>query len=381
MKEVQWSRVSSSVVLLCAFVGLYGLNVPHAHAIPVSTSIYISICGDGVVQPDEVCDDGTANNVGGYGSTTAQRHCNAGCQSFGPYCGDGVLQVRFGEQCDDGNAVSGDLCSATCQTETPVNQTTTGAPPVGSIPQVPGATQGTLSADTPTKVVLRGKAYPNALVNILLDGKVLGSVRSDSNADFFYTTTDITPGTATFSFSAQDAHGTNSLMSTVVFDVIESAVTTVANIFLPPTIELSSDHVIPGDLLTISGQSVPLSNVYTQVIPDATTSIISTVDGAGNWALQLDTSSFANGKHTAKGFFVLSDTVKSGFGQSVGFTVGPGSTIGGVSPDLNGDGKVNLVDFSIFLISWNTTNPRTDFNQDGITSLADFSIMLFNWTG
>jgi cysteine-rich repeat protein len=30
-------------------------------------------------------------------------------------CGDGILDS--GEQCDDGNNVSGDGCSATCQTE------------------------------------------------------------------------------------------------------------------------------------------------------------------------------------------------------------------------------------------------------------------------
>lgn len=35
-----------------------------------------------------------------------------------PVCGDGVLSASRGEQCDDGNATSGDGCSATCQLET-----------------------------------------------------------------------------------------------------------------------------------------------------------------------------------------------------------------------------------------------------------------------
>ena len=34
-----------------------------------------------------------------------------------PGCGDGIVQVASGEQCDDGNTVSGDGCSATCQLE------------------------------------------------------------------------------------------------------------------------------------------------------------------------------------------------------------------------------------------------------------------------
>jgi hypothetical protein len=49
--------------------------------------------------------------------------------------------------------------------------------------------------------------------------------------------------------------------------------------------------------------------------------------------------------------------------------------------DLNGDGKVNLVDFSILLSFWGTSEENPDINGDGIVNLADVSIMLFNWTG
>lgn len=52
-----------------------------------------SVCGDGVVTPNEACDDGT--NDGSYGS------CTPDCKK-GPYCGDGLLQPEGGEECDDG---------------------------------------------------------------------------------------------------------------------------------------------------------------------------------------------------------------------------------------------------------------------------------------
>jgi cysteine-rich repeat protein len=66
-------------------------------------------CGDGVVEPDlgERCDDGV--NGGGYGE------CAPGCV-LGPYCGDGVVQGAY-EQCDDGNNVAGDGCSPDCLTK------------------------------------------------------------------------------------------------------------------------------------------------------------------------------------------------------------------------------------------------------------------------
>ena len=60
-------------------------------------------CGDGFVWAgQEVCDDG--NQVSGDG-------CSGDCLSD-ETCGNGVVDV--GEACDDGNQVSGDGCSADC---------------------------------------------------------------------------------------------------------------------------------------------------------------------------------------------------------------------------------------------------------------------------
>jgi fibro-slime domain-containing protein len=54
-------------------------------------------CGDGIVSIGEECDDGAANNTGGYGK------CNADC-TLGPYCGDGIVQPQY-EDCDDGTKI------------------------------------------------------------------------------------------------------------------------------------------------------------------------------------------------------------------------------------------------------------------------------------
>jgi cysteine-rich repeat protein len=62
------------------------------------------LCGNGVVDAGEGCDDG--NPVDGDG-------CESTCAPTG--CGDEV--VGGGEQCDDGNLLNGDCCSAACQFE------------------------------------------------------------------------------------------------------------------------------------------------------------------------------------------------------------------------------------------------------------------------
>lgn len=48
--------------------------------------------------------------------------------------------------------------------------------------------------------------------------------------------------------------------------------------------------------------------------------------------------------------------------------------------DFNGDGKVNIYDFSILLSNWRTTKARYDLNKDGIIHIFDLSILLSNWT-
>lgn len=67
------------------------------------------VCGDGIVTPFEVCDDGTENNTGEFGK------CNPDCLGIGPYCGDGVLDPAH-EECDLGdlNLGSYDGCNADC---------------------------------------------------------------------------------------------------------------------------------------------------------------------------------------------------------------------------------------------------------------------------
>ncbi|MDY0003180.1 MAG: DUF4215 domain-containing protein [Polyangia bacterium] len=64
-------------------------------------------CRNGRLEPGEECDDGNYQDGDG---------CNADCGAE-TGCGNGILDV--GEQCDDDNRVSGDGCSATCLDEEP----------------------------------------------------------------------------------------------------------------------------------------------------------------------------------------------------------------------------------------------------------------------
>lgn len=93
-------------------------------------------CGNGILDPGEVCDDGNTTNGDGCdanckptgcgngvvtegeacddGNTASGDGCRADCTL--EVCGDGIVDA--GEECDDGNTESGDCCSSTCGAET-----------------------------------------------------------------------------------------------------------------------------------------------------------------------------------------------------------------------------------------------------------------------
>jgi cysteine-rich repeat protein len=70
----------------------------------------VGYCGDGIVQVGEACDLGKESNNGAY------RACTSYCQ-LAARCGDGIVQVCGYEECDDGNQLSNDGCSAFCNFE------------------------------------------------------------------------------------------------------------------------------------------------------------------------------------------------------------------------------------------------------------------------
>jgi cysteine-rich repeat protein len=65
-------------------------------------------CGDGMLQPEngEECDNGAEN--------AANKQCNLQCTENEHWCGDNALDD--GEECDDGNEVNEDNCTSGCTT-------------------------------------------------------------------------------------------------------------------------------------------------------------------------------------------------------------------------------------------------------------------------
>lgn len=341
-----------------------------------TTSLTLSICGNAIVDPGESCD--VPGETGVYSTTIAGRQCTNQCV-FGPYCGDGILQTTFGEECDDGNNNNGDFCSATCTIEP--------AGSGGGGSSGGGSRSGGGSAREPgeTQISVSGRGYPSRRVNILLDTEAVGSVQTNSSGNFEFTT-EADPGTASMGFWSTDLNGTRSITFNTTFDVTQGAITNVNGILIPPTLLISDQTVDPGAVITLSGQAIPNATVELHFGNNVRVERVQAgTDGV--WSLDFNTSVLSPGEYAVRARSVTGATslrTESSFSSSLQLFLGVDGRPSTPS-DLNRDGSVNLIDFSILIFWWQTnggdSNPPADINGNGNVGLEDFSILLFNWTG
>lgn len=387
--------------------------------VPTTVEITVS-CGNGFIEEAEVCDPGEPlQGVSqAIGTTTCDRYndiyghpylqgivgCMADCTDYtatGCYnCGNGYKEVA--EDCDQSDFgsktcmsygfVSGSLyCTEQCHVSVSncvAMAAEGGTPGGGTHGGGSGATTGYnpgTDVKTETKVTVKGKSYPNSDVHILVDGKVTGIVAADSKADFYFETTELPAGVASLGFWSEDKAGLKSTLLTLTLRVISGTVTSISGVFIAPTIDIDKESVRQGEAINIFGQTIPQTTVNVHINSETEHIVQADSNEAGNWNINFDTTPLEENFHTAKANFQLNvggNIIKSGFSKSVSFAI---SKLGGEAvckeADLNGDGRVNLTDFSILLFNWGSANACSDQNQNGKVDLIDFSIMMYYWTG
>jgi hypothetical protein len=240
-----------------------------------------------------------------------------------------------------------------------------------------------------SSVTMAGWAIPGASVMLFQDGVKAGTVTASSDGSFKYTFANIERGSYDFGALAVDSKGRQSAMYNTPFFVGQGTQNDISGVVIAPTLALSSDAIQAADPLSATGYATANSTVQLSV--EAQGSVASprtyfaTSTASGAWSIAVDTAPFAKGTYAVEAQATRADGSKSGRSKISPLQVGTGSknptgTCTNRS-DLNCDGKVNLIDFSILLTFWNTDDAHADINQDGKVGLSDFSIMLFNWTG
>lgn len=402
-----------TAIILIPFFGLRAVGF-----LPTSVEVILS-CGDGLAEGSEICDPGNPPDISpDIGTTTCQDFddifgnpfvsgsigCLADCSNFATSscytCGNTNKENE--EECD-GSDFGGNTCItfgfsggslqctndcrisiANCESPDQEGGTAGGGGRGGSAGGPTGYNPGS-DEENITKVVVKGKSYPNSDVRILIDGTVVGIVRADAKADFYFESSEVTPGIASFGFWSEDSKGLKSTLLTLTFRVISGAVTTITGVYIAPSIDIDKNSVRQGEDVKIYGQTVPDTEVHVHINSEKEFVEQTNSGETGSWELTFNTEPLEVEFHTVKALFQLNvegNIIKSGFSRTISFHVGK---IGGESAcpeaDLNHDGFVNLTDFSILLFYWGTDNECADQNQNGNVDLVDFSIMMYYWTG
>lgn len=238
------------------------------------------------------------------------------------------------------------------------------------------------------RVVITGYASPRSTVYALVDGKAAKNTRAGSDGSYEVVIDLIARGAYTFGVYAVDTSNTKSSTFSTSFTVSGARTSALSNINIPPTLKATPDPVNPGATLTLSGFTMPGASVTVENEKDKSSaskqSFTATADNNGAWSVSVPTAGFSSGTYKARVKAKFTSGSETNFSAFVLYGVGQAATRA-TSADLNRDGKVNLVDFSILLFWWNTdggtSDPSADINGDGRVSLTDFSILLFNWTG
>jgi len=244
-----------------------------------------------------------------------------------------------------------------------------------------------------TSISLSGWAYPNRKVYLLKDAQVFMETIAGPDAKFEFNLANISAGNYNFSLYADDLAGRRSTLFTFSTSLSHGASMQVSGVFIPPTIMSDLLQVKRGDPFALFGQTVPNSAVKIFVHSEAEIEIDTFSNAEGVYEIDFDSALLADGEHVARSKTTLSD-IDSTYSHLLTFQVGDVNISRNVQvctqqkADLNCDGKVNLVDFSIAAFWYKKIlSPefgeleRLQLNNDNKLDLYDFSIMAYYWTG
>ncbi len=313
------------------------------------------------------------------------------------------IQIQPGPQCFDGQDNDGDGlidfpadpdCSSEAGTseapEVPVPLTT--QPSGGGGGGGGSASTPTLTIKPTTSVSIKGKAYPASKVTLLTDAVIVTTTSADINGGFTFNLNTITAGSYTYAVYALDTALRRSETFSFNVTVTLGATATVSGIVLSPTLEIDKTQVRTGDNLTVVGNAVQNSEVTIQISNGRDSFYKTTANANGAYLYTLDTSTLDTGTYSIKAKTTAA-AESSPFSQALSFEIGTTNTAApkpqaslseaASKSDMNSDGKINLIDFSIEAYWYKRPNPpvKVDLNHDGVVNLVDLSILAYYWTG
>ncbi len=240
-------------------------------------------------------------------------------------------------------------------------------------------------------VRISGYAYPDATIYLLRDSQRVATVQAGNDGRFAVLSDNLAGGTYKFSIYAIDRGGLQSSLVSLVTTVQAAQTASVDAIVVPPTVGVSKQQYTLTETLAVNGTAFPGAVVRIELSPSLLVGM-ATANTEGQYSFSWKTVDIGKGVQTVRSKYSIGQ-LESLFSTTVSFGIDIPYTRPQFSipkcgeltiPDLNCDGRINIVDVSILLYHFKkpiSGDFYADFNGDNTVNIVDFSIMAFYWTG
>ncbi len=234
------------------------------------------------------------------------------------------------------------------------------------------------------RVLFNGFGFRNQDVYLLIDGRQVDSVQARRTGAFTLDLDDIQPGSYLFSLYTTDEQGRRSNLYHMYRTIEVHQQIEFFNIVLSPSITSVATRAGNEVSIITEGFATPDADVRVSIRNIGSQTIMADANGyyRSEWIIETERNEFDVMAVATIGSLISNES------YTAHVIVGETEAECTLRGDLNGDCRVNLIDFSIGAYWYSRTLSEAliaieerMLNGDGVIDLRDFSIMAFFWTG
>ncbi|MFH1112112.1 MAG: immunoglobulin-like domain-containing protein [Patescibacteria group bacterium] len=247
----------------------------------------------------------------------------------------------------------------------------------------PAPSGGGSGGGIPITVTFSGQAYPGCAIEVLrksIQDALFQIIPTESasikeDGAFEISHSGLISEEYLYALRIKDKDGRKTTLSFDVNLLIQSSFA-LKDILVPPTVELKNTLLLRAEDLQLVGYVAPSSTVEVEIDGSAQKGT-ALADKTGYYAFATSVGPLAVSTHYARVRQVNKDGKKSDWSQTKSFKK---SLLLALKTDFNNDGRVNIIDWSVFLFRWDSPDQKLrsaiDLDGNGKVDVIDLSIFL-----
>ncbi|MBI1999404.1 MAG: hypothetical protein HYS74_01975 [Parcubacteria group bacterium] len=231
----------------------------------------------------------------------------------------------------------------------------------------------------PTSVTFSGNAYPGAKITVIEKyARAERPIRKEpvtaGNGAFDISFRGIFQSNYSYGVLVADKEGRTTQAKFFNIDTVSNSFSQ-KDIFVPPTVDLYRRAVRRGDFIKALGFASPGNKVMVQIENDIRYETYA--DDEGRYSFLINTARLPFGAYSIRAKQQSKENgVTSDWSPTRSFSV---VAVAVPEADFNGDGIINITDWSVFLSRWRADGAEretVDVNRDGKVDISDFGVFL-----